>query len=191
MGLFRSDDLLGIAGETLSFVLNAAAETHPNEYMGYLRAERASTLGLDREGRVITDVIVIPGTVSNPKSARVQSIMKPNASRSVGSVHSHPSGVLRPSQTDLGTFQNGDVHIIVGAPYEWTDWKAFDSDGNETKLDVLDVDVPDAEDFFDFTQEDIDRELASETRSKRDRTHENGESDDSSGILSWLRSRYP
>lgn len=176
MGLFRSDEILGIAGETLSFVLNAAAETHPNEYMGYLRAEDASRLGLDRDGQVITDVIVIPGTETNTKSARVQSIMKPNAAKSVGSVHSHPSGVLRPSDTDLGTFRSGDVHIILGAPYEWNDWQAFDSDGEPIDLDVLHVDVPDAEDFFDITQADIDQQLADE---------DNEES--GGGILSWFR----
>jgi len=34
--------------------------------------------------------------------------------------------------------------------------KAFDNEGRQTTLDVLDVEVPD-EHFFDFTQEDIDR----------------------------------
>ena len=53
------------------------------------------------------------------------------------------------------------MHIIVGAPYGWGDWRAFDNEGNRTTLDVLDVPVPE-ERFFDFTQEDIDRELVEE-----------------------------
>ena len=161
MRLFRSRELLGIARETMEFILEACEETHPNEYMGFLRAEDARKLDLDRDGQVITDVLVIPGTVSNPMSATVKTNMKPNDIRSVGSVHSHPNGVLRPSNEDLMTFGQGQVHIIVGAPYGWGDWRAFDNDGEQTKLDVLDVELPE-EQFFDFTQEDIDDELRDE-----------------------------
>lgn len=161
MRLFRSKDLLGIARETMDFILEACEDTHPNEYMGFLRTEDARKLDLDRSGQVITDVLVIPGTESNPVSATVRSTMKPNDLRSVGSVHSHPNGVLHPSDADLATFGQGEVHIIVGAPYGWSDWKAFDNDGRSTTLDVLDVDLPESH-FFDFTQADIDRELREE-----------------------------
>ena len=175
MGLFRSDELLGIAGETLDFVLSASEQTHPNEYMGFLRATDASRLDLDRDGQVITDVLVIPGTESGPASATVKTVMQLNNVQSVGSVHSHPNGVLRPSDADLATFGRGDVHIIVGAPYGWGDWQAFDSEGQPTDLDVLDVEVPD-EEFFDITQEDID----AEANADEDR-------EDDGGILSWFR----
>jgi proteasome lid subunit RPN8/RPN11 len=172
MRLFRSDELLGIARETMEFILEASEETHPNEYMGFLRADDASKLDIDREGQVITDVLVIPGTESTPMSASVRSHMKPNDMRSVGSVHSHPNGALRPSTADLATFGQGTVHIIVGAPYGWGDWKAFDADGDQQTLQVVDVELPD-ERFFDFTQEDIDRELVEE--------------EDGGGFFSWLR----
>lgn len=161
MRLFRSPELLGIARDTMEFILEACEQTHPNEYMGFLRAEDARSLGLDRDGQIITDVLVIPGTVSNPTSATVKTNMKPNDLRNVGSVHSHPNGVLRPSDEDLMTFGQGNVHIIVGAPYAWGDWRAFDNDGNQTTLDVLDVELPE-EEFFHFTQEDIDAELREE-----------------------------
>ncbi len=183
MGLFQSNEILGIAGETLAFVLSAARETHPNEYMGFLRAEQASSLGLDRDGRVITDVLVIPGTESNTSSAKVKSIMQPNTVGSVGSIHSHPSGTLRPSNTDLQTFSKGEIHIILGAPYGWNDWQAFDTDGEKIPLDVLNVELQD-EEFFDITQEDIDRELAAE---RADGPSDN-EGEDSNG--GWLRSLF-
>ncbi|MFB6085585.1 MAG: Mov34/MPN/PAD-1 family protein [Halodesulfurarchaeum sp.] len=163
MGLFRPRKLLGIARETLEFTLEACEETHPNEYMGFLRAEDATKLGLDRNGQVITDVLVIPGTTSGPVSATVRQHMKPNDMRSVGSVHSHPNGALRPSDADLATFGQGQVHLIVGAPYGWGDWKAFDNQGNQTTLEVLDVELPEKH-FFDFTQAEIDAELAAEGR---------------------------
>ncbi len=161
MRLFRSTEILGIARDTLQFALEASEETHPNEYMGFLRAEDARKFDLDKRGQVITDVLIIPGTESDPTSATVQSNMVPNDIRAVGSVHSHPSGALRPSQADLKTFHKGNVHIIIGAPYGWSDWRAFDSSGKPRSLDVLDVELPE-EQFFDFTQADIDAELERE-----------------------------
>jgi proteasome lid subunit RPN8/RPN11 len=162
MRLFRSGEILGIASETISFALEASRETHPNEYMGLLRGEDARRLGLDRDGTVVTDVLVIPGTESNPVSATVRTDLVPNDMRAVGSIHSHPNGVLRPSDADLATFGKGSVHIIIGAPYGPDDWRAFDRGGDPRELAVLDVDLPDPESFFDFTQDDIDDELGGE-----------------------------
>ena len=161
MRLFRSGEILGIAEQALEFALEASEDAHPNEYMGLLRGESARNVGLDRDGTVITDVLVIPGTESNPVSATVKTNMVPNDMRAAGSVHSHPNGVLRPSDADLGTFNKGKVHIIVGAPYGRNDWQAFDQEGEPRKLDVLDIDLPE-EEFFDFTQADIDAELRDE-----------------------------
>lgn len=155
----RSSGVLGIAEETLSFALEASRNSHPNEFMGLLRGTPAADLDLDADGMVITDVLVIPGTKSNSVSATVRTSMIPNDMRALGSVHSHPNGVLRPSDEDLSTFGSGEVHIIIGAPYERRNWRAFDREGEHRTLDVLDVDLPDPESFFDFTQDDIDQEL--------------------------------
>jgi proteasome lid subunit RPN8/RPN11 len=161
MGLFRSGGILGIAEPALDFALAASEDAHPNEYMGLLRGADASEVGLDEDGTVLTEVLVIPGTESNPVSATVKTSMVPNDMRAAGSVHSHPNGVLRPSDADLATFGRGDVHIIVGYPYGPDDWQAFDNEGEPVELDVLDVDPPE-ETFFDFDQTDIDRELREE-----------------------------
>ena len=171
MGRSRSGEVLGIAAPTLDLVLGAAADSHPNEYMGLLRGECASEVGFDREGLVVTEVLVVPATETNPVSATVKTSLVPNDFRVVGSVHSHPNGVLRPSDADLGTFTRGQVHVIVGAPYREHDWQAFDREGYRTDLRVLDLDIDiearyrerDAQ-FFDFTQADIDAELAAEGR---------------------------
>lgn len=156
--LFRSSEILGIAGDALTFAREASEASHPNEYMGLLRGQDASKLGLDREGTVITDVLLAPGTKTNPVSAEFKPSYMPNDLESVGSVHSHPNGVLRPSDADLASFGRGQVHIIIGAPYGRSDWRAFDRNGDPMHLDVLTVDVPDDQ-FFDFTQADIDQEL--------------------------------
>ncbi|MHB9285648.1 Mov34/MPN/PAD-1 family protein [Halobacteriales archaeon Cl-PHB] len=158
MGLFRSSEIIGIADGALEFALSAARDTHPDEYMGLLRGEAASKVGIDRDGTVLTDVLVIPGTTSNPVSATVKTSMIPNDMRAAGSIHSHPNGVLRPSDADLATFGRGKVHIIMGAPYEKDDWQAFDREGEPMDLEVLDVDSPE-EEFFHFTQEDIDEQI--------------------------------
>ncbi|ARS88575.1 Mov34/MPN/PAD-1 family protein [Natrarchaeobaculum aegyptiacum] len=157
--LFRSNEILGIAEETLEFALESSEATHPNEYMGFLRGTEASRLGLEQDGLVITDVLVVPGTEVNSVSATVRTSQIPNDVNALGSVHSHPNGVIEPSSADLGTFGRGSVHIIIGAPYRRRDWRAFDSEGKPTNLNVLDVELPDTEEFFDFTQEDIDEEL--------------------------------
>lgn len=171
MGRSRSGEILGIAAPALDLVRGAAADSHPNEYMGLLRGERASEVGLDRDGVVITEVFVVPATETNPVSATVKTSLVPNDFRVVGSVHSHPNGVLRPSDADLATFTRGSVHLIVGAPYRERDWRAFDREGRRRDLAVLDLEI-DVEaryrarddDFFDFTQADIDAELAAEGR---------------------------
>lgn len=181
MGLFGSSELLGIAEETLAFILSASEQTHPNEYMGFLRADSAGRLDLDRDGKVITDILIIPGTESGPTSASVKEMMKPNDISSVGSVHSHPNGVLRPSDADLRTFTSGEVHIIVGAPYGRDDWQAFDNQGKPTELDVLDVSLPDDE-FFELTQAGLEDEHLEGPRGHSEEDDENG-----GGFLSWFR----
>jgi len=159
MGFFGSSEVVGIAADTLAFARSAAEESLPDEYMGLLRAEDAADLGLDRSGTVVTDVLVVPATESNPVSATVKTSLVPNDMRAAGSIHSNPNGVLRPSDADLATFGKGNVHIILGAPYREGDWRAFDREGKQRDLPVLDVDLPDDEEFFDFTQADIDEEL--------------------------------
>ncbi|GAA0297603.1 Mov34/MPN/PAD-1 family protein [Halarchaeum salinum] len=161
---FRSRPVVGIAGETLDFALEAAEDSHPNEYLGVLRGTPAAEYDLSGDGDLITDVLFIPKTTSSPVQATLQSDLVPNDSHTVGTIHSHPNGVLRPSDQDRQMFTKGNVHIILGAPYERDCWRAFDREGEPTTLDVYDVTLPDPEDFFDFTQADIDAELEEEGR---------------------------
>jgi len=161
MGLFRSGEVIGIARSALDFALAASEETHPREYMGLLRGDKASKFDVEERGTIITDVLVIPGTESNSVSATVKTSMIPNDHTAAGSVHSHPNGVLQPSDEDLITFNKGSVHIIIGAPYGQHDWQAFDRKGEPRELRVLDVDPPE-DTFFDFSQADIDEELRKE-----------------------------
>ncbi|WP_336036879.1 Mov34/MPN/PAD-1 family protein [Halobacterium yunchengense] len=152
--------VVGIAADTLEFAMEAAEDSHPDEYLGLLRATPAKEFDLPVEdGYLVTDVLMVPGTETNPVSATFKSSQVPNDMRTVGSVHSHPNGVLAPSDADRSMFGRGDVHVILGAPYDRDCWRAFDSEGEPRNLDVYNVPLPEPESFFDFTQEDIDEEL--------------------------------
>lgn len=154
MGLFRSSPILGIADETLEFVLETCADTHPKEFMGLLRAEEASSSNLHfrgrapGKGRVITDVLVIPGTKSGEAMATLRSDMVPANVGGVGTVHSHPSGSTRPSDEDLQTFsRKGKRHVIVANPYDRDSWECYNSKGEAVELEVLNVEFDEGDPF--------------------------------------------
>ena len=127
-----------IARETLQFIFEVCKSTAPREFAGMLSAR----------GNVITEVIVVPGTESSDESAVMQLFMLPNI-HTVGSVHSHPSGNIRPSDADLELFgRKGLVHIIVGAPYGLNSWKCYDKDGKSIKLEVVDYLFKDEDDII-------------------------------------------
>ena len=150
MRFFRSSEIAGIARETLDFIFETCRDTHPNEFIGIMRATEADDLNLDKEGRVITDVMVIPGTKSGRTRATLRDDMVPLNLGGVGTVHSHPSGVAQPSKADLVTFsKKGKRHIIVASPYSIESWRCFDSSGEEVELEVLDVELDDVGEVYD------------------------------------------
>ena len=60
-----------------------------------------------------------------------------------GTVHSHPSGALHPSDADLKLFRGwGRRHIILGYPYGSGSWRAYDGNGRETTLSVIGFRAP-------------------------------------------------
>lgn len=130
-----STGIKGIAKETLNFVLEVSKSTFPNEFAGLLQA---------KDG-IITDILFLPGTESSEINAVLKLFMMPNIS-AVGSVHSHPSSVIRPSKADLRLFsKTGNHHIIVGHPFGPENWKCFNGSGEEIILNVLDVEIEDDE----------------------------------------------
>ena len=119
----------GIKTKTLRMILEASRETYPNEFSATLRAE----------GGVINEILMLPGTLQGETSAILRLHMLPIDYSVVGSVHSHPSGVIRPSEEDLRLFEKfGKVHIIVGRPYDMGSWRVFDFNGNPIELELVD-----------------------------------------------------
>lgn len=118
----------GIRRKTLRMIMAAAKDTHPREFAATLRA---------KDG-IITEIILVPGTISNNSSAMLQFHHLPIDLSIVGSVHSHPTPNASPSDQDLHLFsQKGSVHIIMGFPYSMDSWAAYNRKGEKVELEVL------------------------------------------------------
>jgi proteasome lid subunit RPN8/RPN11 len=117
-----------ITRNALDSALATARSSYPNEFGGMLRADPPG---------VIAELLLLPGTTSGRRHANFQFMMLPVDLAIVGTVHSHPSGALHPSDADLNLFRTwGRRHIILGYPYDAGCWRAYDSNGRETVLTV-------------------------------------------------------
>lgn len=118
-----------ITRRLLDSALASASSALPNEFGGVLRAEPPGT---------ISELLLLPGTTAGRRHANFQLYMLPVDLTVVGTVHSHPSGALHPSDADLRLFRSwGRRHLILGAPYGPGQWRAYDGNGNETRLAVI------------------------------------------------------
>ena len=118
----------GIKKELLSLLLELGKNSHPNEFAALLKEE---------EG-VISELNLLPGTITGSSSASIFFDMMPLDTHLAGSAHSHPNGVLRPSSADVNFFPRaGKYHLIIGAPYHEDDWKCFTADGEPCELAVV------------------------------------------------------
>ncbi len=121
----------GIARDCLEGIKASAKELHPREFLALL------SLGNSKD--IITELVLLPQMVYGRRHATFNIYMAPFDRRIVGTVHSHPSGSAEPSEGDLHTFQkHGRVHIIIAYPYEDDTWKAYDYNGNEIHLEIVD-----------------------------------------------------
>ena len=117
-----------IARKTLRMILEASRDTHPLEFGAILRAEEGT----------ITELLLVPGTLSGKRSAIFQLHMLPPDFAVVGTVHSHPNGVYEPSDEGRALFNKfGGIHIIVGYPYAEDTWAAWTNKGTRTSLKVV------------------------------------------------------
>ena len=117
-----------ITRRALSSALATGRSAYPNEFGGVLRADPPG---------VISELLLLPGTTAGRRHANFQLYMLPADLTVVGTVHSHPSGALHPSDADLRLFRSwGRRHIIVGTPFSRGSWRAYDGNGEEVRLDV-------------------------------------------------------
>ena len=129
----KVERIVGIAEDTLEFILEVSKSNHPREFIGMLCAD----------DDLITDVFFLPGTVSSDEKAIIRLDMMPMGLRYAGSVHSHPHpGATRPSQQDLMMFsKTGNCHIIVSYPYDMQTWRCYNAKGDEKELKIVGRDL--------------------------------------------------
>lgn len=99
-----------ISQRLLKSILESAREAYPNEIILLLRGKQK------KERIEITDLIIPPLATKGMGFASFPAHMLPMDFSLIGSVHSHPSGALRPSTQDLN-HAFGKVIMIVGYPF--------------------------------------------------------------------------
>ena len=123
---------LTISLNVLESCLMGAANTYPAEFLGLLAGDY-------RKDEVIAEKLYLaPLSQSNENSAWFDSLNVPLSAGVVGTFHSHPNSVARPSAQDLRLFSRyGRAHLIAaGPPFTATRVAAFDSLGKPIELAI-------------------------------------------------------
>jgi proteasome lid subunit RPN8/RPN11 len=130
-GARLGDTPTAITRRALESALASARSAYPNEFGGVLRSDPPG---------VISELLLLPGTTAGRRHANFQLWMLHADLSVAGTVHSHPSGALHPSDADLRLFRSwGRRHLILGAPYGRGAWRAYDGNGQETHLRVIET----------------------------------------------------
>lgn len=128
-GFQRPKRVITMKKDVRDGILSYCKMNHPNEGILVLK-------GKARRGQIIVDGLVIPPfSHTGPTFAGFPHSFLPFDPSYVGTVHSHPSGVAKPSVTDLHNFF-GFVSVIVQSPYEDDDLFAYDRDGNTLEMTI-------------------------------------------------------
>ncbi len=118
-----------ITRRCLDSALACGRSSFPNEFGGVLRADPPG---------IISDLLLLPGTTAGHRHANFQLYMMPIDLGTAGTVHSHPSGALHPSEADVRLFRHwGQRHIILGSPFGPGQWRAYDGNGEEVHMEVI------------------------------------------------------
>ena len=106
----RTSITVSISQELLQAIFEGARRLYPKETILLLRGEKKKNL------IKISELVVPPLATYGRGFTSIPLHMLPIDFSIVGTVHSHPSGNLTPSVTDLNHFF-GSILLIVGFPY--------------------------------------------------------------------------
>jgi len=124
------EKIRGIERSCIDLIKESAKSVHPREFAGML------SVGDDKS--IISEVVLLPGTISGDSHAIFRLYMMPIDYSIVGTVHSHPSPFPTPSEADLHLFEKyGRVHIIIAMPYDDSSWRAYNFRGESIELEVV------------------------------------------------------
>ncbi len=122
--------IVHIPSNILETIYAGAKELYPRESFLLLRGKKRKNI------IEIYDLVLAPFAVHGPGFAHFNPYMFAGDYTLVGTVHSHPSGTIRPSDTDLNYFF-GRILMIVGYPYEGKSCLAiFDSNGDKIPFEI-------------------------------------------------------
>ena len=118
-------------------ILTYAKMFHPREGILLLRGKK-------EKGRIlITDVQIPPLANHGYTFSAFPMHMLPIDFTIMGTAHSHPSGILKPSRADLNNFY-GRIMVIAAYPYRSErDIGVFDRSGNRIPYEILHMEEED------------------------------------------------
>jgi len=127
----NSETTVLMSHEVLKSILQHAKHVHPREMILLLRGKAS------KNQIKITDLIVPPVFTHGRGFSGFQPYMLPIDFSLIGIVHSHPSGVIMPSNEDLNRAY-GKIMMIVGFPYEGVENVAvYNRQGERLKLQII------------------------------------------------------
>jgi len=122
-----------ISRSVIESILSFAESLHPREGILLLRGR------VKKDKILVNEVEVPPLAIHGHSFSNFPSHMLPIDFSIVGTAHSHPSGVLRPSIGDLNNFY-GRIMVITAYPYSSKQQIAvFDRDGKVVRYDIVDL----------------------------------------------------
>jgi len=125
------DKVILIERAVIESVLSYAQMLHPREAILLLRGK------VDKHRILVNDTWIPPLATHGNTFSAFPLHMLPIDFSTIGVAHSHPSGALRPSITDLNKFY-GRIMGIVAYPYRSEeDMALFDREGNRLKYEVV------------------------------------------------------
>ena len=120
-----------IAKSVLQALLKFFSYNHPKEGILLLHGKNK------KKEIIINEIVIPPQSVHGEDFASFPLFMLPIDITMIGTVHSHPSGVLRMSSEDYNNFY-GKIMIIAGYPYRSEENLAvFNSKGEQVKYTVF------------------------------------------------------
>ena len=118
-----------IKRELVESICEAAQNTYPQEFL--------ALIGGDPDNNLIEELVMVPA-IYGEKFSSLRRDLIPLDFSIIGTVHSHPSRHLRASRGDLVAFPKlGQVHLIIGLPFDLSSLKLFDNKGKELEYEVI------------------------------------------------------
>jgi proteasome lid subunit RPN8/RPN11 len=117
-----------VKNSVIEDLIESSKKVYPKEFLCFL--------GGDRESEEITEIVFLP-TISGETSASINVLSMPFDDTIIGSFHSHPHGSAFPSTADKKFFHKYPINIILSLGFKTTVC-AFNNDGNEITLDIID-----------------------------------------------------